>query len=57
MTNSADPDQLASEEANWSGSTFIAKTGHVAFSKRSAKRSTSIVHILLPETQACLSKY
>ena len=31
MTNSADPDQLAS---NWSGSTLFAKTGHVVFSKR-----------------------
>ena len=28
MTNSADPDQLASSEANWSGSTLFAKTGH-----------------------------
>ena len=25
MTNKADPDQLASEEANWSGSTLFAK--------------------------------
>ena len=25
MTNSADPDQLASSEANWSGSTLFAK--------------------------------
>ena len=25
MTNSANPDQLASEEANWSGSTLFAK--------------------------------
>ena len=24
MTNSADPDQLASSEANWSGSTLFA---------------------------------
>ena len=31
MTNSADPDQLASSE---SGSTLFAKTGHVVFSKR-----------------------
>ena len=36
MTNSADPDQLASE-ANWSGSTLFAKTGHVVFSKRRVK--------------------
>ena len=34
MTNSADPDQLASSEANWSGSTLFAKTGHVVLSKR-----------------------
>ena len=34
MANSADPDQLASSEANWSGSTLFAKTGYVLFSKR-----------------------
>ena len=27
MANSADPDQLASSEANWSESTLIAKAG------------------------------
>ena len=34
MTNSADPDQLASSEANWSGSALFAKTGQVVISKR-----------------------
>ena len=34
MTNSADPDQLASSEANGSGSALFAKTGHVLFSMR-----------------------
>ena len=34
MTNSADPEQLASSEANWSGSTLFDKTEHVVFSKR-----------------------
>ena len=29
MANSADPDQLASPEANWSGSTLIVKVGYV----------------------------
>ena len=29
MTNSADPDQLASAEANWSGSPLFAKAGHI----------------------------
>ena len=27
MSNSADPDQLASSEANWSGSALFAKAG------------------------------
>ena len=34
MANSADPDQLASSEANGSGSTLFAKTGYVVLSKR-----------------------
>ena len=29
MANSADPDQLASSEANWSGSSLFAKLGHI----------------------------
>ena len=29
MANSADPDQLASSEASWSGSTLFAKVGHI----------------------------
>ena len=29
MANSADPDQLASAEANWSGSTLFAKAGYI----------------------------
>ena len=29
MANSADPDQLASSEANWSGSTRFAKAGRI----------------------------
>ena len=29
MANIADPDQLASSEANWSGSTVFAKAGHI----------------------------
>ena len=37
MTSSADPDQFDSSEANRSGSTLFAKTGHVLFSKRRVK--------------------
>ena len=29
MANSADPDQLASSEANWSGSTLFTKKGYI----------------------------
>ena len=29
MTDSADPDHLASSEANWSGSTLFAKAGYI----------------------------
>ena len=29
MTNSADPDQMASSEANWSGSTLFTKAGYI----------------------------
>ena len=29
MANSADPDQLASSEANWSGFTLFAKAGYI----------------------------
>ena len=29
MTNSADPDHLASSEANWSGPTLFAKAGYI----------------------------
>ena len=29
MANRADPDQLASLEANWSGATLFAKAGHI----------------------------
>ena len=38
MTNSADPDQLASSEANWSVSTMFAKAGHILFSRTRVKR-------------------
>ena len=29
MANNADPDQLASKKANWSGSTLFAKAGYI----------------------------
>ena len=47
MTNSADPDQLASSKANLSGSAVFAKTGHVVFSKRRVKGSPHICSVFL----------
>ena len=29
MANNADPDQMASSKANWSGSTLFAKAGYI----------------------------
>ena len=29
MPNNADPDQMASEEANWSGPTLFSEVGHI----------------------------
>ena len=37
MANSADPDQLASSEANWSGSTLVAKQDISRFSRTRVK--------------------
>ena len=37
MANSADPDQLASSEANWSGSTLFAKQDISGFSRTRVK--------------------
>ena len=49
FTSSADPDQLASSEANWSGSTLFVKTGHVMFSKRRITCSRRL-HMFLGQT-------
>ena len=51
MTNSADPDQLASSEANWSGSTLFAKQSISGFSRTRVNLSpqsswSGIFHIL-----------
>ena len=52
MANSADPDQLASSEANWSGSTLFAKAGYISgFSRTAVKTgmfllfSPSYIHV------------
>ena len=40
MANSADPDQLASSEANWSGSTLFAKKDISGFSRTRVKKQS-----------------
>ena len=44
MANSADPDQLASLEANWSGSTLFAKAGYVRVQQDKGKLSQHLFH-------------
>ena len=46
MANSADPDQLASSEANWSGSTLFAKAGYIRVQqdKGNAPYTCKLVH-------------
>ena len=43
MTNSTDPDQMASSEAKLFRSALFAKTGHVVFSKRRVNRCANIL--------------
>ena len=43
MSNSADPDQLASSKANWSGSTQFAKAGHIRVIRTRVKMHTYLV--------------
>ena len=38
MVNSADPDQLASSEAKWSGATLFAKAGYIRVQQDKGKR-------------------
>ena len=51
MANSADPGQLASEEANWSGSTLFAKAGYIRVQQDKGK--VSVTSVLL--TNTCIS--
>ena len=56
MANSADPNQLASSEANWSGSTLFAKQGISGFS-RTRVNNNSRVGLEYIETMACIVKF
>ena len=42
MANSANPDQLASSEANWSGSTLFAKTRYIRVQQDKSKWQESV---------------
>ena len=47
MANSADPDQLASSEANWSGSTLFAKQGISRFSRTRVSMALQFIYLLI----------
>ena len=44
MTNIADPDQLASSEANWSGATPFAKAGHIRVQQDKVNNQTIMLN-------------
>ena len=44
MANSVDPDQLASSEANWSGSTLFAKVGYTPVQQGQGLMQSVIIH-------------
>ena len=50
MANSVDLDQLASEEANWSGSTLFVKTVHLGSAGLGLKYFNEIFPVLLEMT-------
>ena len=63
MTNSADPDETASSEANWSGSTLFAKVGHIPVQQDQSKQNFTTEELLnewhpdqIQHTQAFLSE-
>ena len=49
MANSADPDQLASSEANWSGSTLFAKAGYIRVQQDKGKVASSFFLSAVPK--------
>ena len=59
MTNSADPDQLASTEANWSGSTLFAKAEYIQVQqdKGSTHQEVDKVSTLLGEKEVDQNKH
>ena len=52
MTNSVDPDQLASSEANWSGFTLFAKAGYIRVQQD--KGNSLDLAIKIQTNQACV---
>ena len=52
MANSADPDQLASSEANWSGATQFAKAKAIF----RAQQDKGKVQTILPEGCRCIAQ-
>ena len=57
MANSADPDQLASSEANWSGSTLFAKQDISGFSRTRINAYLAIGRFNRRQTDAFFSYF
>ena len=51
MTSSADQDQLASSEANWSGSTLFAKTGMSCLAREGLKLGANSFRLVKSHVQ------
>ena len=51
MANSADPDQLASLEANWSGSTLFANAGYIWVQQDTGQGLSMIFHFFQKEIE------
>ena len=54
MTNSADPDQLASSEANWSGSTLFAKAEYIRVQQDKVNSGVAYFQVVLTEEFYCI---
>ena len=57
MANSADPDQLASEEAKWSGSTLFAKAGYIRVQQDNGLTFTTLLTYSADDILKCFSYF
>ena len=56
MANSADPDQLASSEASWTGSTLFAKIGYILVQQDKGQDTLYWTFLLRNQKWKCFSE-